>query len=489
MKDLILRELSPDDEQAFLKSFEDWRGEDLTWLSFAWKPGMSHSEHLRHLQENKDRKYLPSNRVPSTMLYGFVNGEIVGRINIRHELNDYLLKRGGHIGYAVSPRFRKMGYATEMMRQGLSFCQSLGLEKILITCDDKNLPSCRIIEKFYGSLENRFFDQKENLFVRRYWIDFNLVQNQKNSITEKVVGYLTRSNGSKTQILVFNHDEQFSDAGTQVPAGTVESDENLEEAILREVYEEAGLENLIIESKIDHYQFYREQSKKYVRRHVFHLTSTVPLPDKWTYQVQGNGQDQGLNFHFFWMDIEKAKGILAVRFDDSIDLLIHKQSQRAIIRRACSSDSRSIHEAHMRSIQEICSKDYSQEEIAVWGNRPYNESQRLSAIESDYVWIIEIDQVVYGYAHLKFYVKESQNLAHVMGLYLTKEVQGHGYGKKLFEYILSESKGKLVTKISLESTLTAYDFYIKMGFKPDGSESTVVINGKQIRCIPMTMNL
>lgn len=489
MKDLVLRELSIDDEQAFLKSCDDWFGEDLTWLSFVWKPGMSHREHLRLLQENKDRKNLPPNRVPSTMLYGFVNGEIVGRVSIRHELNENLLIRGGHIGYAVSPRFRKMGYATEIMKQGLNFCQSIGLEKVLVTCDDNNLPSCRIIEKFYGALENRFFDQKENLFVRRYWIDFNLVKNLPISITEKVVGYITRPYGAKTQILVFNHDEQFRDAGTQVPAGTVESDENLEDAIIREVFEEAGLDNLIIESKIDHYQFYRDQSKKYIRRHVFHLTSSVSLPDQWTHQVQGHGQDQGLNFHFFWMDIQEAKGKLSARFDDSIDLFIHKQKQKAVIRRAYSNDSKSIHEAHMRSIQEICSKDYSKAEINAWGNRPFNESQRHSAIENDCVWIIEIEQVIYGYAHLKFYQKESQQLAHVMGLYLTKEVQGKGYGKKLFEHILTESRNKLVTKISLESTLTAYNFYLKMGFKPEETESTVVINGAQIRCIPMTMTL
>jgi predicted acetyltransferase len=52
---------------------------------------MSHAEHLQILQDQKDKSKLPPNRVPSTMLYGFVNNEVVGRFNIRHELNQNLL--------------------------------------------------------------------------------------------------------------------------------------------------------------------------------------------------------------------------------------------------------------------------------------------------------------------------------------------------------------------------------------------------------------
>ena len=44
-----------------------------------------------------------------------------------------------------------------------------GLKKVLITCDDKNVASYKIIEKNGGQLENKVAD--EGRITRRYWID------------------------------------------------------------------------------------------------------------------------------------------------------------------------------------------------------------------------------------------------------------------------------------------------------------------------------
>lgn len=176
---LILRELTTDDEQAFREGLKDWVGEDPEWYSFVWTKEMTHSEHLQVLKDQKDKNKIPSHRVPSTMLYGFVtvaeHGKskevIVGRLSIRHELNDFLFQRGGHVGYAVSPKHRQKGYATEILRQGLQCCKDLGLTKILITCSDSNVASQKIIEKLGGCLENKLFDEEKNEFLRRYWLE------------------------------------------------------------------------------------------------------------------------------------------------------------------------------------------------------------------------------------------------------------------------------------------------------------------------------
>ncbi len=168
---LDLRELGPADEPAFLKWVDDWKGEDPAWATFAWQPGMSHAEHLQKLDDQKDKFKIAANRVPSTMLYGFLGEQLVGRFNIRHELNEFLLHRGGHIGYSVSPRFRRQGIATEMFRQGMSFCRSLGITKLLITCNNDNEASWRIIENFGGSLENKISVDESGEIVRRYWLE------------------------------------------------------------------------------------------------------------------------------------------------------------------------------------------------------------------------------------------------------------------------------------------------------------------------------
>ena len=170
MNGLTLRELEPHDEQAFLAGYNDWKDDDLSWYTFAWKPGMSHQEHLQILKDQKDKTKIPKNRVPGTMLYGFVHGEIIGRFNIRHELNPHLLERGGNVGYAVAARHRKKGYASEMFRLGKAYCKQLSLQKILITCADQNIASWKIIEKFGGQLENKIFDSEEKEWIRRYWM-------------------------------------------------------------------------------------------------------------------------------------------------------------------------------------------------------------------------------------------------------------------------------------------------------------------------------
>tara|TARA_R110000868_G_scaffold104087_5_gene286281 strand:+ start:10082 stop:10573 length:492 start_codon:yes stop_codon:yes gene_type:complete len=162
--------LGPDDESAFLSAVSDWEGEDLAWLTFDWDPTMSHEQHLKILSDHHHGINLPSDFVASTMLYGFVGDKIIGRVHVRHTLNDNLLKRGGHMGYAVSPRFRGHGYGLSLAKAGLEFLtKNLKVKDVLITCDEKNNPSIKIIEALGAKLENTVPDAK-GVPTRRYWL-------------------------------------------------------------------------------------------------------------------------------------------------------------------------------------------------------------------------------------------------------------------------------------------------------------------------------
>jgi len=161
----------------------------------------------------------------------------------------------------------------------------------------------------------------------------------------------------------------------------------------------------------------------------------------------------------------------------------------AMIRRAKPEDAKSIHDAHMLSIQTICSKDHSPEEIKAWGGRPFNEAQRASAIQNQNVWVVEIDNRIEGYGHLRVYEKDGQKLAHVMGLYLTQKALGKKLGQQMFSLMLNEAKFQNAEKINLESSLTSHGFYKKMGFWDSGPRMTIEIGGTPIRCIPMSLNL
>ncbi|MGX7125823.1 GNAT family N-acetyltransferase [Enterococcus viikkiensis] len=96
--------------------------------------------------------------------------KIVGIINIRHFLNDFLRNYGGHIGYGVRPSERQKGYAGEMLRRGLLFCNSIGLEKVMITCTKNNIASRKTILSAGGVLEREFL-HTDGEWVQVYWIE------------------------------------------------------------------------------------------------------------------------------------------------------------------------------------------------------------------------------------------------------------------------------------------------------------------------------
>ena len=95
---------------------------------------------------------------------------LVGAVNIRHYLNDFLLKEGGHIGDGIRPSERGKGYGTEMIRLALIECRKLGIDRVLMVCDRDNVASAKTIIKNGGVLENEFVNA-EGVVEQRYWID------------------------------------------------------------------------------------------------------------------------------------------------------------------------------------------------------------------------------------------------------------------------------------------------------------------------------
>lgn len=116
---------------------------------------------------------LPEGWVPASTYWSVCDGNIIGLCHLRHELNDFLESYGGHIGYSVRPSQRNKGYATHMLRLVLEKAGDLGIRRILVTCDDDNPASARVIEKNGGKLADVVKTEYAEFPVRRYWIDSN----------------------------------------------------------------------------------------------------------------------------------------------------------------------------------------------------------------------------------------------------------------------------------------------------------------------------
>jgi predicted acetyltransferase len=103
--------------------------------------------------------------VPDTKRWIADGGRLLGFLSVRHELNDFLLEEGGHIGYSVRPSARRRGLATYACAWGLDHLRSLGVDRALITCDDDNAASAATILRNGGVREDVRHGK------RRYWVD------------------------------------------------------------------------------------------------------------------------------------------------------------------------------------------------------------------------------------------------------------------------------------------------------------------------------
>ena len=126
-------------------------------------------------KEENGTNYLSigSEQIPANtfFVYRLDDNKLIGIVNIRSELNDHLLLKGGHIGYSVRPSERRKGYATEILRIDLRELMKIGITKALITCDKDNIGSAKTIQNNNGILENEIFDKDKNRIIQRYWIE------------------------------------------------------------------------------------------------------------------------------------------------------------------------------------------------------------------------------------------------------------------------------------------------------------------------------
>jgi len=123
------------------------------------------------LRGQRDPAHVSPGRVAETVLWLVDGSEYLGRVSIRHTLNTWLRRIGGHIGYEIRPARRRRGYGTLILRLALPYARDLGLPRVLVTCDADNPGSQRVIEANGGRFESAVTEPGRNVRKLRYWID------------------------------------------------------------------------------------------------------------------------------------------------------------------------------------------------------------------------------------------------------------------------------------------------------------------------------
>ncbi len=155
-------------KKSFIEAGKEYQAKGENIYLRGTKPDKDFNKLLLKIKEREQGINLPADRVPQTELWLVEGNEFIGWTKIRHKLNENLLKVGGHIGYSIRPSKRKQGYGTKILELALAAAKDLNIGKVLLSCDDDNVGSAKIIEKNNGVLENKI--EEEGKIKRRYWI-------------------------------------------------------------------------------------------------------------------------------------------------------------------------------------------------------------------------------------------------------------------------------------------------------------------------------
>ena len=167
-QNFILKEPNINDEKEIIKYKEEFiKYNSLLNGGAGLLNSSSFLEWLKKIEKDKD---LSNSPIKSELLFVRKSDDkILGTVNIRHSLDGIYSKHGGHIGYSIRPTERNKGYGTILLSLALEFCKTLGIKKVLLTCNKDNFASKKVILKNNGKFESEFTENGRT--IERYWIE------------------------------------------------------------------------------------------------------------------------------------------------------------------------------------------------------------------------------------------------------------------------------------------------------------------------------
>ncbi|MGZ3775575.1 MAG: GNAT family N-acetyltransferase [Bdellovibrio sp.] len=156
--------------KSFLEFVDDMRSNNQSlWDPYLPKIHESSEQFVTRLHSREEKP--ESNLVPETIYWAIYDGNVVGRISLRHRLEGNLHKIGGHIGYEVGPKWRRRGFATKMLHQILLTDKAHEIGRLLLTCSPNNEASNKTILANGGKFTQKVFVEFIHEDRNHYWID------------------------------------------------------------------------------------------------------------------------------------------------------------------------------------------------------------------------------------------------------------------------------------------------------------------------------
>lgn len=155
-------------QAAFLDKAREWAASGESRYDLALRDFDAYLEKIERRRRGDD---LEPGKVPRVEFWLESEGQILAGVRVRLQLTEALMVRGGHIGYDVRPSMRRRGIGTELLRLALSEARARGIARVLITCDEDNLGSRKVIEHNGGVLAEPIVSSESGERVCRYWIE------------------------------------------------------------------------------------------------------------------------------------------------------------------------------------------------------------------------------------------------------------------------------------------------------------------------------
>lgn len=159
---------SRDFESSWLAALREFEEEGVGgFWNYPSKP-LDLGEYLKRTDDHSQGLNLPQDWPKATTFWLVQGDEFLGHVNLRHYLVEWSRRIGGHIGFAIRKSARNRGCGSRILALALEEAREIGLERALVTCNDKNVGSRKIIEKNGGVYQDT--NEVKGERVRRYWI-------------------------------------------------------------------------------------------------------------------------------------------------------------------------------------------------------------------------------------------------------------------------------------------------------------------------------